>query len=202
MKKILFLLTLLSFTYGFSQCFIEGNPNLTVGESQTYTVKNNTAQCIDCHQWTSFGGNISLEGDIKQNSIKVKGNAAGKTILSLEMISEKGLLRCSKTIDVLNKPSTDINLLSSACDIGLDSFKEVKVSDGVVSFIPAKTEGNLKYEWNAEYENGDKKSSAESTAQFTYSKENGIKTLMLRVMTDRCMRNFTKTYDANYWRFY
>ena len=78
----------------------------------------------------------------------------------------------------------------------------VKVSDGVVSFVPAKTEGSLKYEWTAVYDNGDEIKSAEHTPKFSYSKENGIKTLMLRVTSSKCMRTFTKTYDANYWRFY
>lgn len=202
MKKILFLLTLLSFTYGFSQCFIEGSPQIKVGETHVYTIKNNTAQCNDCHQWSSFGGNITLEGDVKQNTVKIKGNAPGKTILSLEMISDKGILRCSKTVDVLTPPSQEINAFSTGCDIGLDSFREVKVSDGVVSFVPAKTEASLKYEWTAVYDNGDEIKSAEHTPKFSYSKENGIKTLMLRVTSSKCMRNFTKTYDANYWRFY
>ncbi|MBH1960400.1 MAG: hypothetical protein I8H68_09840 [Flavobacteriia bacterium] len=202
MKKILFLLTLLSFTFVYSQCFIEGNSQIKAGESEVYTIKNNTAQCADCHQWSSFGGNVSLEGDVKQHTIKVKGNAGGKTILSLEMLSDKGILRCSKNIDVVNPVSQENHSSTSACDVSLDSFKEVKVSDGVVSFVPAKSESGVKYEWTAEYENGDKKTSAEPTAQFSYSRENGIKTLMLRVTSSKCMRNFTKTYDANYWRFY
>lgn len=202
MKKILFLLTLLSFTYGFSQCFIEGDSQIKAGESRVYTIKNNTAQCADCHQWSFFGGSVTLEGDVKQNTIKVKGNAAGKTILSLEMLSDKGIVRCSKNIDVIPPLSQENGSLISACDIGLDSFKEVKLSDGVVSFVPAKSESGLKYEWTAEYENGERKTSAEPTSQFSYSRENGIRSLMLRVMSSKCMRNFTKTYDANYWKFY
>ena len=202
MKKIVFLLTFLSFTFGFSQCFIEGNSQIKTGESQVYTIKNNTAKCSDCHEWTTFGGNVSLEGDVKKNTIRIKGNAAGKTILSLEMISEKGILRCSKNIDVVNAPAQELNTLSSACDIGTDSFKEVKISDGNVSFVPSKKENNWKYEWTAEYDNGEKKISTESTSQFPYSNENGIKSVTLKISTSKCMRNFTKTFDSNYWRFY
>ena len=119
----------------------------------------------------------------------------------MDMLSPRGKVQCSKVIDVVPKPSAEI-YNSPACDIGLDSFKEVKISDEVVSFVPAKTERSLKYEWTAVYDNGNEIKSAEHTPQFSYSKENGIKTLMLRVTSSKCMRTFTKTYDANYWRFY
>ena len=201
MKKILLLLTFLSFTYGFAQCYIEGNSSITVGETETYTLKNNAGQCTDCHHWSTFARNVTLQGDVKQSIIKVNAQGAGQFILSMDMLSPRGKVQCSKVIDVVPKPSAEI-YNSPTCDIGTEGFKEVKVSDGVVSFVPAKTEGSLKYEWTAVYDNGDEIKSAEHTPKFSYSKENGIKTLMLRVTSSKCMRTFTKTYDANYWKFY
>lgn len=201
MKKILLLLTFLSFTYGFAQCYIEGNSSITVGETETYTLKNNAGQCTDCHHWSTFARNVTLQGDVKQSIIKVNAHGAGQFILSMDMLSPRGKVQCSKVIDVVPKPSAEI-YNSPVCDIGTEGFKEVKISDGTVSFVPSKAETHLKYEWTAEYDNGEKKISAESAAQFAYSKEKGIRSVSLKVYTSKCMRTFTKTYDANYWRFY
>ena len=121
MKKFLFLLSFLSFTNAFSQCNIKGNATIKVLETETYTVENDIAQCKDCHLWVNIGGNSELQGDVKQNAVKLKGTSGGRTVLSLVMLSPQGVVQCSKNIDVVDGAIIDTNKTavstSSNCDI-------------------------------------------------------------------------------------
>ncbi|WP_304344173.1 hypothetical protein [Chryseobacterium koreense] len=206
MKKIILLLSLLIFGAGFSQCYIIGNPNIKVGETENYTVEKDIAQCKDCHLWTIYGDHATVDGDVKQNSIKLKGNTSGQTILSLAMIAPQGMVQCSKVVDVV-EPVKNITINISSpeiakpnCDIDFSEYREEKAAEGMVSFSPAKTENNYKYEWTVVYMDGAQKQSTEKSPQFPYTKENGIVTVSGKIISTRCMRSFTKTYDSNYWK--
>ncbi|SFJ14017.1 hypothetical protein SAMN05421638_2284 [Kaistella treverensis] len=202
MKKILFFFTILSYTAVFSQCYIEGKSVINVGESQVYTVKNNTAKCDDCHTWSSLDNIISLDGNLKQSKLQVKGISGGSTLLAMEMDSDKGLLKCYKTIRVISALPKKLSAVAEECDFDINGFKEMKANDSTVSYAPDNLVENLKYTWIAEYENGEQKSTNEPKANFNFTKENGIKALKLNVKSAHCVRDFTKIYDANYWDFY
>jgi hypothetical protein len=204
MKKLLLSFLLMSFTNLFSQCVITGSNIIKVLDVATYTVENDNAQCKDCHLWMNLGENTSLEGDVKQNTIKLKANSIGKTILSLSMLSPQGLVQCNKSIEVVeaisNKSETDQSL--SNCDIDFTDFKELKYDVGIVAFLPAKLENNYKNLWTVTYENGEQKTSTEKVPQFNYSKENEIVTVVAKVSSSKCVKNFTKTYEKNFWKFF
>ena len=206
MKKLILLMTLMIYSSSFSQCVIKGNPTMKVSDAETYTVENDIAQCKDCHLWVNIGGNTELQGDVKQNTVKLKGTSGGRTVLSLVMLSPQGVVQCSKNIDVLDGAMIDTNKTavstSSNCDIDFTDYKEAKTSDGIVAFLPDGKENNYKYDWTVTYENGDQKTSKEKTPQFSFAKDNGIKTATVKITSARCIRNFTKTYEANFWKFY
>ena len=202
MKKILLFFAFLSYTVAFSQCYIEGKSTLSVGENQIYTVKNNTAKCADCHAWTNAGNEVIIDGNRNQKDLKVKGNAAGNTMLSVEMDSDKGLLKCYKNIMVVPSLPKKLSEVEEDCDFNINGFKEQKINDSTVSYAPDNVVKNLQYIWIAEYENGEQKSSAEPTAKFNFTNTNGIRALKLNVKSSSCVRDFTKIYEANYWDFY
>lgn len=205
MKKITLIITLLISVFAFSQCVIKGNTKMKVSDVETFSIDNDLAQCPDCHLWVNISGNTELQGDVKQNSVKLKANSPGRTVLSLVVLSSQGVSQCSKNIDVVDvttaKPDNVVSTTSSNCDIDFSDYREAKTSDGIVAFLP-NGKNNYKYEWNATYENGDKKTSTEQIPQFNYSRDNGIKTMVLKVTSPRCIRNFTKTYEPNFWKFY
>lgn len=202
MNKILLLTVALIYHSSFAQCFIKGNSTITVGVPETFTVEKSIENCKNCHVWTIDGGNVSIEGSDKESSVKLKGNFFGGTILSLVMTTEKETARCSKVIDVtdpiLNEPQNN----NANCDIDFSDYKEVKNDDGKVSFSPMKTENNFKFYWTVVFENGEQKTSEEKVPQFNYAKENGIVSVTGKIVSKKCIRNFTKKYDSNFWRFF
>ncbi len=204
MKKSLLLISFLSFATVFSQCIITGNSTIKANDTETYTVENGTAQCTDCHLWTNIGGNTSIESDVKQKTIKLKANAGGSTILSVMMLSPKGVVQCSKNIDVseYSIPATIPKVVSNPnCDIEFNDYKEVKISEGIVTFV-SNTNNNFKYEWAAIYMNGEQKTSHEKVPQFNYTKENGIATLKVKITSSKCMKNFSKAYEEAFWKIF
>lgn len=205
MSKIVFLFGFLSFVNGISQCYILGKPSIKAGETETYTVEKDIAQCGDCHLWTTHGGNVTLQGNVKQNSIKLTGNTGGQTILSLAMLAPQGMVQCSKIVEV-TEPVKNITIYKTApgstnanCDIDFNEYQELKVADGMVLFSPTETERNYKYEWTVIYSDGEQKQSTEKKPQFPFSQDHGIISVAVKMISGNCMRTFTKTYDSNFW---
>lgn len=114
-------------------------------------------------------------------------------------------MQCSKNIDIMDgnvaAPFTQ-EPTKSKCDIEVSNYKEVKVSERIVSFFPNVTNDAYKYSWTATYSNGETMSSTEKVPQFPYSKENGLTRVNVKVTSSKCMRDFSKTYDANFWKFF
>lgn len=204
MKKSLLLISFLGFTTVFAQCIIKGNPAMKVNDTEIYTVESDNAQCTDCHLWTNIGGNASLEGNVKQKSVKLRANSGGRTILSLTVLSPQGMQQCSKNIDITDfsvsaAPKAPPKVISNPnCDIDFNDYKEVKFSDGIVSLM-SNTDNNFKYEWTAVYMSGEQKTSKDKTPQFNYSKENGIRTIKVQIISSKCMKNFSKAYETAFW---
>ncbi len=205
MKKTITLFALLIAAFSMAQCIIIGKTSISIEENPMYSIENDNAQCTDCHLWVTVGGNSQLDGDFRKNTIKLKPTAGGRTVLSLSILTPQGLSQCSKNIDITDKTSnisTSSNQQKVDCDISVNSFREVKYAEGIVSFFPSNTQNNYGYTWTVIYANGEQKTSTEKIPQFPYTKEGSITTVKLKVLSTQCMKDLAKTYDNTYWKFF
>lgn len=71
-------------------------------------------------------------------------------MLSLSVLTAQGLAQCSKNIDISESSSGNVIATKPTkdkfdCDINLDSFKEVKVNDSLVTLLPSSTNKDYRY---------------------------------------------------------
>lgn len=198
-----------------AQCNIAGPSSINVSEETAYIIPNEIAQCKDCHLWVALGSDFLISGDNRQNSVKVKATNGGRKILSATVLTSKGILQCCKNIDVLiatsGTPSSNSSITTSstasqnsqpACDVKVDNFKEVKYDEGIVTFFPNSNDASYIYNWTISYDNGETKTSNEKIPQFSYSAENGIKTVRVKIISAKCYKDYSKTYDSNFWKYF
>lgn len=206
MKKNTLLFGLFASAIVSAQCNISGKSSISVLSEETYTVANELAQCKDCHLWVTVGGNTTIASDNRQNSVKIKANSGGREVLSLSVLTPQGLMQCSKNIDIVDGngalPVVSETAKSKNCDIQANNYKEVKYAEGIVSFFPNVTNDTFRYHWTANYFNGDTMSSTEKVPQFPYTKENGITKVVVKINSSKCLKEFSKTYDGNFWKFF
>lgn len=205
MKKVFFILSLVASVMVFAQCNILGKSTINIADTETYTVENDNAQCPDCHLWVTIGGNTKIEGDFRKNKVTIQPIAGGRTVLSLSMLTSQGISQCSKNIDVIDRNITEsrANVQNQTdCDITISGFKEVKYADGVVSFFPNEMQNNYKYTWTVVYGDGTQKTSNEKVPQFEYNREIGISTVRVKMMSSKCIKDLSKTYDVGFWKFF
>ena len=207
MNKLFLSLSLLGSTIVFGQCNIQGKSTIIPNEVSSYSVENDIAQCSDCHLWTTVGSNSQIEGDFKKNTVNIKPLSGGRTVLSLSMLSPQGLVQCSKNIDIIDGNANITSAPSQTsekvnCDITVNNYKEVKYDTGVVTFFPNNTQNNYKYTWKVSYANGQTRESNDKIPQFIYSDEMNITKVNVKVVSLNCMKEFSKTYDHNYWKFF
>ncbi|WOC51297.1 hypothetical protein BPO_0650 [Bergeyella porcorum] len=206
MKKILLLMSLVSSVAAFAQCTIVGEEILEVNRSVTFSIENDNAQCPDCHLWRAKGDNLRIQGDFRKGKVSVTPLAVGKNELTLTILTAQGVSQCSKNIDVLEKvamaatPPLEYNKMD--CDINISDFKEIKYSEGIVSFFPNNTDNNFRYQWAVTHASGEMVTSYEKVPKFQYNKEAGITSAKLRVISGRCIRDLSKTYDVGFWKFF
>lgn len=215
MKKNLVLLFIFCSIFSFAQCSITGKTSLRVGEEDILGFTGQQAQCSECHLWIGLGnGNKALKSDKKLKTVKFLADSPGRYVVSLNVLTENGFMQCAKNIDVLmgetaaNTGST-INVSSAPeiqtatpCDIEIGNFKEVKYDAGIVSFFPESSTVEYKYNWTVTYLKGEQAKSFEKVPQFPYGAANPIKSVKLQIVSNRCLKEFTKTYDTNYWTFF
>lgn len=212
MKKLLVLFSSALMTSAFAQCTIDGPSSLAVGSTATYSVNMDDAQCSNCHLWENHGSVASMSSNAKKRAVRVTGNSTGNMTLSLAMLTPKGISQCNKTISVGNnvasnaaattssRDRTDYSTTNAAnCNSDFTNYTEMRKSDGVVAFVPSTTNTDYKYRWEATYANGEVKTSTDSTPNFSYSKDNGISSVKVRITSPNCISNFTKSYNATYW---
>lgn len=214
MKKLLVLPLALISMVVYSQCSINGKDVISVGTTETYSIDNEVAQCKDCHLWSSVGGNATIQSDNRQNAIYLNAKNQGRQVISLSVLTPQGLRNCNKSIDIIsqitpnsglqetNVDNSNLDKKENGCNIKVNNFKEVKYSENIVSFFPNVMAGDFKYTYTAYYDNGEEFSSNEKVPQFPYSKENGIKSVKVKILASTCLKEFTKTYEANYWKFF
>ncbi len=209
MKKLSAIFLLFVAVWSYAQCSINGKSTINIKDTETYSIETNIAQCRECHLWVTVGGNAKIEGDNRLHTVKLKANSGGRTVLSLAYLSPVGLVQCSKNIDILDTsgnssytpaPNTSNN---SNCDIDFKNYKEVKVSPNIVSFFPnVGADTDFSYTWTANYRNGDWKTSNEKVPQFPFSEENPILNVKIKVISKTCYKEFSKTYEGNFWKFF
>lgn len=205
MKKLYLITTTLFSGLIYSQCTIVGNSTINITETETYQIENDNAQCTDCHLWVTIGGNAQLEGDFRKNSIRLKPTAPGRTVLSLAILTSQGLSQCSKNIDIVDGNQTSPIAQAERninCDIAINSFREVKYSENIVTFFPSDINNEYKYTWTVSYSTGEQKTSTEKIPQFPYMKENEITSVKVKIVSSKCMKDLGKSYDNNYWKFF
>ena len=204
MKKKIYLLSMFTLgTMAFAQCNIIGKTNIHINELVEFTT-DSEAQCENCYQWKTTGNNIVMMGEGKQKKLQVKGSGQGQATLSLTVLTSNGTTLCNKTIEV-NSPENvaPIDNSTSNCDIDIKDFKEAKVSDSIIGFFPNITENSYNYSWSIEYFNGNSQTSEEKVPQFQYNKDNmRFKTVKVKVISKKCLRELTKNYDESFWNFF
>ncbi|VDH03183.1 hypothetical protein [Bergeyella zoohelcum] len=207
MKKLGLFFAMAIVNIAHSQCFIEGKSVIQPNVEETYTVSRATAQCTDCHLWVTIGGNAGIVSDTKKSTIQLKAGASGRQIISTTVLTSDGIAQCSKSIDIGTTTSTNMTdntalLNRDTCDIITNNYTEVKTSNTTVNFYPNELNTNFHFQWTTTYFDGETKNSTVSTPQFPFSKTKGIKSVNVKITSSKCMKEFTKSYEENFWRFF
>lgn len=183
----------------YAQCTITPSKIPTPNEITTITVDAN-AQCDECYFWKSSNEQVvKIEGSNKLKSINLAGKNFGKSTVSVSILTDKGAVLCEKNIDIVDPKQ---NLLENSCGINIDDFKDVKVSESIISFFPNANSNDYLYKWTVTYANGETSESTEKIPQFTYSESNYINSVKLKISNKilLCSITLSKKFDANYWK--
>jgi len=189
----------LAITNLYGQCAITPSKIPTPNEITTITV-NADAQCDECYSWKSSNEQVvKIEGNNKLKSVNLAGKSFGKSTISVSILTDKGVVLCEKNIDIVDPKQ---NLLENSCGINIDDFKDVKVSESIISFFPNANSGDYLYKWTVSYANGETSESTEKIPQFTYSESNYINSVKLKISNKvlLCSITLSKKFDANYWK--
>lgn len=193
------------------QCTIAGTNTLNSNEIASYTV-DTKAQCDECYSWKSSSEtNLTIEGNNKTNKIDVKSGQLGKGTISVSVLTTQGLVQCDKIVEVVapvaaatsNSNEKKQSTLENSCGILIDDFKDVRVSDAVISFFPnGNNPSEYLYRWSVTYANGEVKESTEKIPQFFYSDINFITLVKLRITRNNplCAITISKKFDENFWK--
>ncbi|MPT31665.1 hypothetical protein [Epilithonimonas hungarica] len=201
MKKYLFMVAgLWAINSSYAQCTISGSNILKLNETTSFTV-DTKGQCEECYLWKSSNDkNVTFEGSLKTNKINLTPKDVGKNNISVSILTDKGPVECGKTVEVVeNKPGVAQN----NCGINIDDFKEVKVSESVISFFPNENRiSDYLYKWTVTYANGEIQESTEKIPQFFFSEINYITLVKLKITSKSpiCSLSVSKKYEQNFWK--
>ena len=202
MKKLLLLLAVLNFSFAISQCTITGADEVQVGERQTYSVEVSKDLPANSYEWIYMDQKMIPQSELNQNSLTVRGSVPGKSVLSLEIKTAGGTSKCEKSIEVIAPLSVALDINAQKCDIEIDAFKEVRISDTNVAFEAIALNNNFNYQWTVHYRNGSKKVSNEKVGTFDFSNEKVIDLVELDITDKKCTKKISKTYNHNFWYFF
>lgn len=199
MKKFLIPIAgLLAITNLYGQCNMTASKIPNPNEITTITVGLN-AQCEECYSWKSSNEDvIKIDGNNKLKSINLLGKNFGTSTVSVSVLTDNGVVLCEKIMDVAGDRQ---NVLENSCGINIDDFKDVKVSESVISFFPNGNSGDYQYIWTISYANGETKESVDKIPQFPYSDSNSITSVKLKISNKAllCTISLVKKFDANDW---
>ncbi len=199
MKKFLTLAAGFLATISYAQCKIAGNSSIKPNETATFSV-DAKAQCDECYFWKSSNEqNLKIDGNNKTNKITVKTGSLGKSTISVSVLTNQGPLQCEKVVEVAD---TKQNVAENSCGIQIDDFKDVKVTESIISFFPNENSSDYLYKWSVTYINGETQESSEKIPQFFFSEINYITTVKLKITSKSpiCSITLTKKFEQNYWK--
>ena len=202
MKNFYLLFALLSFVFNAAQCTITGPDQVQVGERQTYSVEVSKDLPANSYEWIYMDQKMIPQSELNQNSLTVKGSVPGKSVLSLEIKTPAGTAKCEKSIEVIAPLSVALDINAQKCNIEIDAFKEVRISDTNVAFEAIAPNNNFNYQWTVHYRNGSKKVSNEKVGTFAFSNEKVIDLVELNVTGKQCTKKISKMYNPNFWYFF
>lgn len=211
MKNLLILVASFLASNSYAQCVISGNTTLKPNEMATFSV-DSKAQCDECYSWKSSSEpNLTIEGNNKTNKINVKSSQIGKGTISVSVFTSQGLQQCEKLVEVVapavvaSTPAVTEKkqaLMENSCGILIDDFKDVKVSETIISFFPNGNPTDYLYKWSVSYANGEVQESTEKIPQFFYSEVNFITTVKLKITRNNplCTITISKKFDETFWK--
>ena len=202
MKKLLFLFAVLNFSFAISQCTIIGADQIQVGERQDFTAEISADSTANGYEWIYMDQKMIPQSELNQNSLTVRGSVPGKSVLSLEIKTAAGISKCQKSVAVIAPLSVTLDANAQKCNIEIDDFKEVRISNSKVAFEAIAPNNNLTFEWTVHYRNGSKKVSTEKVGAFDFSNENVIDQVELGIADKKCTKKILKTYNHNFWYFF
>lgn len=202
MKKLSLLLAVLNFSFAISQCTITGAAQVQVGERQTYSVEVSKDLPANSYEWIYMDQKMIPQSELNLNALTVRGSVPGKSVLSLEIKTAAGTSKCEKSIEVIAPLSVSLDSNAQKCNIEIDAFKEVRISDTNVALEAIAPNNNFNYQWTVHYRNGSKKVSNEKVGTFAFSNEKVIDLVELNVTDKKCTKKISKTYNHNFWYFF
>lgn len=194
MKKISTILFSITSSVIFAQCEIIGKSNINVGEKESYSVTGSYSQCEQCHHWASQG-NANIITDNRLNNISINPIKEGNAKLSIEYLSDSGLIKCHKDIVISNKENINNkeNIDSNECDIDVTDYEEIEITKDRLAFMDISGKG-YNHNWEVTYKNGQKSTSNDNSPQFINYKDNPIKKVTITVKSNKCHKKFTISY--------
>lgn len=204
MKKTLSITAIIAASFAFGQCNIVGSSNIGVGKSEVYKV-DTAGQCTECYHWTSSNASIKLETN-KLQTINLKGIIDGTNTLKVSIMTDKGVVECSK---IVNVQSSTYNVTSDSqesenvaimpkCEVDANDFKDLQIDETKVKFIPNGS-SNFTYEWKVTYANGQTLDSSEKEPNFQIIKGNDIVLSQVKILSKTCYKILTRAYPLNFW---
>ena len=201
MQKLTCLIMFLLFLNAPAQCRITGADVIQVGERQVYQLEGEEGACAECVQWTYLDQRILLESDPGFRKLSVKGSLPGISVLYAEIKTDHGLFKCEKTIEVI-APTTPVIPADADCKLEMDSLAQKKLSAGLVEFSARVKGSGVSHLWSVHYRSGAVQKSSDVHPKFTYTPEDVIDRVEVKVSTENCFRILTKSYDVNFWHFF
>ena len=202
MKKFILVLALLFYAGLFSQCNIIGADQIQVGERQNYMAEISADSTVNNYEWIYLDQKMIPQNDLNQNVLTVKGSVPGKSVLFLKIKAANKTYNCKKLIEVIAPLSVAPDVNAQKCDIEIETFKEIRVSNTTVALEAIAAVNSFTYQWTTHYRNGSKKGSTEQIGKFDYSNENVIDQIDLHITDKKCTKKISKTYNYNFWYFF
>ena len=202
MKKFILVIALLFYAGLFSQCNIIGPDQIQVGERQNFTAEISADSAANNYEWIYLDQKMIPQNDLNQKILTVKGSVPGKSVLSLKIKAAGKTSNCKKSIDVIAPLSVALDINAQKCDIEIEAFKEIRVSNTIVAFEAIAADNSFTYQWTIHYRNGSKKVSNDKVGKFDYSSENVIDQVELNITDKKCTKKISKTYNHNFWYFF
>lgn len=186
----------------YSQCTISSTSNPSPNQSLTFEV-DAKAQCEECYSWKSSDEQIlKIDGTNKNKAVKLSSKNPGKANVSVSVLTDKGLLQCDKSVEIVSNTASKQNVFENSCGIPIDDFKDVKVNESIISFFPNVNSNDYQYKWTVKYSNGETGESAEKIPQFSLVANAYINAVKLKITNKvlLCSITLTKKFDENYWK--